>query len=105
MVRHEVVVGQELPGGSIGDDPAGIEQDSTRASLGGQGEVVGGKEAGRLQTLDDRDELPACAWVEPARRLVQDQDLRVVGEESRESNALLLSAAESVWQSSFVTRQ
>jgi hypothetical protein len=105
MVRHEVVVAKKPPGWPVSDDPAGVEQDGPRAGLGGKGKVVCGEKTGRLQAPKNRDELSARSRVEAARGLIQDENFGIVGEQPREGDALLFTAAEPVRQAGLVVLQ
>jgi hypothetical protein len=59
----------------------------------------------RLQALNDPDELPPGSRVEAARGLVQDEDVRFVGEQASQGDALFLAAAEPVRQPALVAGQ
>ena len=59
--------------------------------------VVRGQEHGAPLGLDDADQVPevvAGLRVEAGGRLVEEQDLRIVGERDREQQALRLAAGE-----------
>lgn len=82
-------------------DPAGIHH----RDAGGHGHrfflVVGDHHAGHARRFDDADQfqlhLRAQLLVQRAHRLVQQQQLRPLGQRPRQRHALLLAAGQLVW--------
>ena len=119
--RHELLVarrvqprdrGQQAPrvgmlgrredrvGVGLLDDPAGVHDRDLVGHLGHHAEVVGDDDDGgvelALQPLDQLEDLRLDGHVERGRRLVGDQQLRVVGQRHRDHRALAHAARELV---------
>ena len=82
------------------DDPAGVHDRDLVGHLGDDAEVVRDDHDGRaelaLQALDQLEDLRLDGHVERGRRLVGDQQLRVVGQRHRDHRALAHAAGELV---------
>src|SRR5262245_29180249 len=64
--EHQRLVGEEIGGGTVGDDLAAVDDHRPRAELDDQLEVVGGDDLGGGDGGQQRLELTAAARVEVA---------------------------------------
>ena len=91
---------EERPGGALLDELARIEDADAVAHLGDHAEVVGDEEDACAELLPEvRDELEHLGLdrrVEARRRLVEDEERRVLGERHRDDDPLLHAARELV---------
>jgi hypothetical protein len=97
--RREIAIGQDLGGRSGGEHPAILEQHEPIAVLGGEIQVVQHRDhAGTLgrQLAHAIEELDLVAQIEEARRLVEQQDRRLLGEGAREDDSLALARRQLV---------
>ena len=82
------------------DEPAGVEHADAVAHLRDHAEVVADEEHRglqlRLQPCDEVEHLRLDRRVEARRRLVEDQQRRILGERHRDHDALLHPAGELV---------
>ena len=91
---------QDLVDRALLDEPARVEHADARAHLRDHAEVVADEEHRglqlRLQAGDEVEHLRLDRRVEAGRRLVEDQQRRVLGERHRDHDALLHAARELV---------
>ena len=82
------------------DDPPGVHDRDLVGDLGDHAEVVGDDDdrhpQPRLKVVEERQDLRLDGDVERRRRLVGDQQLRLVGERHRDHHALAHAAGELV---------
>ena len=95
--RARADLGLDLGGGTVGDDPtSGEEHDPVGVGIGLL-EVVGGEDD-RLAPLRHRPqgppEVPAALDVDPRRRLVEDQQVRVADKRGGKAHPLGLTTRE-----------
>ena len=93
-------VAEDLLGGPLFDEPAGIEHADALAHLRDDREVVADEEDARPELLaqrrDEVEHLGLDRRVEARRRLVEDEERRVLREGHRDDDALLHAARELV---------
>ena len=80
------------------DDPPRVEDGDLLAMLGDDAEIAGNEDRRRMEFVDERldkvEHLRLNRDIEAARRLVRDQQSRIVGQRHRDGNALGHAAAE-----------
>ena len=91
-------VGEQLPGGSLFDDPPRVHHPDMLTKPRDQAQVVTDQEDRRVdlaaELLDEVEHLRLHGGIEPRRRLVEHQQARVAGEGHGDDDALLLAAGE-----------
>lgn len=96
---HELFVGENLCGGSRGDDLSAIQQVDPAAEIEDELQVVRRNYAGGRETPYEAGQLSAAPGVKVARRLVQDKYARVTGKYACQTDPLLFAAAQVVRRS------
>ena len=96
VTEHEGFVGEELGGGALGDELAGTEQESARAKLDDELQVVRGDNLGHRDLAEEVDQFAAAAEVETAGGLVKDENGGIAGEDSGKAGAALSAGAQVV---------
>jgi hypothetical protein len=84
--------GQDVAGRTGGDHAAVVQEPVAHG--GGCGEVVQGDQGRAVPAAQQGEEFDLVTYVEVVGRLVQDQDVRPLGERAGEQNALPLSAGQ-----------
>ena len=91
-------LGEDVLGGAFLDDLAGLHDVDALGHLAHDAEVVGDEQHGHahlaLQLLQELEDLRLDGDVEGRRRLVGDQQVRLVGECHGDHDALTLSARQ-----------
>ena len=98
MRVHQRVIAEERAGRSVRDDTTGIEDDGPRTGLRHESEIVCRNQASRAEPLKQADELTASTRVEPTRRFVEDDGLRLARQKTGETDSLLLATAQPMRQ-------
>ena len=90
--------GQRVAGRPGGDDAALGQHDERTAEAGGEVQIVRGDDdrqaALAIQPCEQRGDVELVAEIERRRRLVEQQDLGLLGERAGDDDALLLAARE-----------
>ena len=80
-------IAENVAARSVGNDPAGVEQDGARAKLEHHFEVMSGDQLGARQALNELDQPAAAARVEVGGRFVEHEYGGIAGQHAGEADA------------------
>lgn len=92
--EHEGFVVEQLEGGALGDDSAGVEDDDAVTEFDDHFEIVRGDQLCDGDLFEEGFDVSPASGIEVAGGFVEDEDGGVAGEEAGEADAAFLPAAE-----------
>jgi hypothetical protein len=93
MAVHDQWIGKDPIGLSVGLKLARFQDQYSVTEVENEVQVVCGNDQCSSESLENRQELSAGAWIEITGWFVQDQDRRCTGQDARQANSLSFTRA------------
>src|SRR5579864_6595850 len=96
MRGQQGVVGEQLPGRSVGNQPPVIQEKDSSASFQNHFQIMGGDDARAGQVVQEPDQFAAAASIQKNRRFVQQQNPRLHGQDSGQGHSSFFAAGQVI---------